>query len=491
MPRPSAAACSTPVHPRARGERKDETGADAHASGSSPRARGTCDGGHERNLGGRFIPARAGNVTHPRRPPSRSTVHPRARGERRFRVRGSITRRGSSPRARGTCRDGGRLLLGARFIPARAGNVPRGSGRRRNSTVHPRARGERAEAAEQRPAQHGSSPRARGTYAVEPRRVGRARFIPARAGNVTRGLSTARFRAVHPRARGERPVIFAVPASFCGSSPRARGTWRGRAHGQRRAGFIPARAGNVSRITRCSRAGTVHPRARGERFERAIMGIDAGGSSPRARGTYHRSACRTPNTRFIPARAGNVCGRKNMARTNPVHPRARGERPMRKTFPDQMYGSSPRARGTCRTGSRSHPADRFIPARAGNVARRSPPRRALPVHPRARGEREHDTALTLGKCGSSPRARGTSFRSGARVPSSRFIPARAGNVGCRKIGRAGRSVHPRARGERASCASVHSPASGSSPRARGTSALHAALSTALRFIPARAGNVSP
>ena len=186
------------------------------------------------------------------------------------------------------------------------------------------------------------------------------------------------------------------------------------------------------------------------------------GSSPLARGTPRRDA--QPWTsmidRFIPARAGNttILGQRTSSR----------------------YGSSPLARGTLRstittvhprsrgehtsTGPRWNAGSRFIPARAGNtsgVAPTSWPTRT--VHPRSRGEHLIDQRTTIRCDGSSPLARGTlltgkrptffgsSPSRGANTWLLRFIPARAGNTGCRCIGIASwRPVHPRSRGEHSS-----------------------------------------
>ena len=154
--------------------------------GSSPRGRGTLP-----NIGfpcfcTRFIPARAGNTDGVETFHFSSTVHPRAGGEHAFeyvfdvrveshpvhpRAGGEhnvcgptqYTTTGSSPRGRGTHRDGGREHRGGRFIPARAGNTRLKSGRPRRPTVHPRAGGEHSGKRSRKLRRCGSSPRGRGT----------------------------------------------------------------------------------------------------------------------------------------------------------------------------------------------------------------------------------------------------------------------------------------------------------------------------------------
>ena len=173
---------------------------------------------------------------------------------------------------------------------------------------------------------YGSSPRARGTGVVFGLRVTPTRFIPARAGNGSRAAALDILRAVHPRARGER-TGFVHPVRFvAGSSPRARGTaeehWR-LAPGTR---FIPARAGNGHTRGMPSGSLPVHPRARGERSTTRGRAVYFRGSSPRARGTAMAAYREAEKERFIPARAGNGSGTPTTQPTETVHPRARGER---------------------------------------------------------------------------------------------------------------------------------------------------------------------
>ena len=142
--------------------------------------------------------------------------------------------------------------------------------------------------------------------------------------------------------------------------------------------FIPARAGNGSSgLFRNRAAGSVHPRACGERSRREI--------------TFDRL-------------------------NRPVHPRACGERQVPDAiFATQGTGSSPRVRGTgcaARAVVRVVRGNRFIPARAGNglvTIESRHPSTCHPVHPRACGERSNSGGgqLCQSATGSSPRVRGT------------------------------------------------------------------------------------
>ncbi len=298
-----------PVHPRARGERSDAGAVARRAAGSSPRVRGTLGEAPRSWAARRFIPARAGNATKPRRPRSTGSVHPRARGERSTSPVHTPIPIGSSPRARGTPESAHLDANLFRFIPARAGNAVARIARLPRVTVHPRARGERPTCNIIPGCAVGSSPRARGTlvFPVRPRKV--CRFIPARAGNARLPASREQVFAVHPRARGERQERLYDGVRTVGSSPRARGTRPTNRPEFRYCRFIPARAGNALPPGASSAPDTVHPRARGERGARATCTRSTDGSSPRARGTRYRDPSRAVRSRFIPARAGNAATR--------------------------------------------------------------------------------------------------------------------------------------------------------------------------------------
>ena len=72
--------------------------------------------------------------------------------------------------------------------------------------------------------------------------------------------------------------------------------------------------------------------------------------------------------RFIPARAGNTCKPGTYHSVEAVHPRPRGEHPVRAVHLERVNGSSPPARGTQRRYRLVGLGLRFIPARAGNTS---------------------------------------------------------------------------------------------------------------------------
>ena len=334
--------------------------------GSSPLARGTQLPEHRLRHPDRFIPARAGNTPSPGPPGASATVHPRSRGEHTRRRTMHLTTNGSSPLARGTpLARVGRVAV-RRFIPARAGNTRSSATPASRTTVHPRSRGEHSHASVTNSILVGSSPLARGTPRARGARRRSRRFIPARAGNTAPAISAKTGAAVHPRSRGEHEArgcrwftptgssplargtllepalgehrrrfiprsrgehagggpFFAIGV---GSSPLARGTrgqWRCRRRWSR---FIPARAGNTAWASPPCVSRPVHPRSRGEHGGGVRHVSTRPGSSPLARGTPADGAVVLHVGRFIPARAGNTAGGALRARSAPVHPRSRGE----------------------------------------------------------------------------------------------------------------------------------------------------------------------
>ncbi len=303
--------------------------------------------------------------------PSAVSVHPRACGEHATSNQIGNTGNGSSPRLRGTQRRLSCATGWRRFIPAPAGNTQKPPATRTRGAVHPRACGEHRDYRTCDAPQDGSSPRLRGTQ--RPQRGDRvgARFIPAPAGNTTPPTDDAMRQPVHPRACGEHAANRSQNGVICGSSPRLRGTPRRALAGTADRRFIPAPAGNTSRLVTQSRAWPVHPRACGE-HRCSSPGFSAcTGSSPRLRGTRWRAPRLSSLCRFIPAPAGNTSPTITTIGHRPVHPRACGEHPSNLLRMTGVIGSSPRLRGTRLRHARHFRRLRFIPAPAGNTLARS------------------------------------------------------------------------------------------------------------------------
>ena len=151
------------VHPRGRGEQRDQTALRGVDAGSSPRVRGTGKRLGSTRRRRRFIPAGAGNRSCPRWRPRPSAVHPRGCGEQpTFNLAGDLGG-GSSPRVRGTADVHALARRADRFIPAGAGNSRFAGVQRDVDAVHPRGCGEQGRLKFSAKHNAGSSPRVRGT----------------------------------------------------------------------------------------------------------------------------------------------------------------------------------------------------------------------------------------------------------------------------------------------------------------------------------------
>ena len=254
-----------------------------------------------------------------------------------------------------------------RFIPAGAGNTRLLQRLYQLSTVYPRWRGEHYCRRPYLGTRDGLSPLARGTLLLQNVHEWSGRFIPAGAGNTSRMLTRWPGWPVYPRWRGEHVSANLSTVSIPGLSPLARGTQvvrRGELAIHR---FIPAGAGNTVLIRPPNSTDAVYPRWRGEHDLVAHRFAEVGGLSPLARGTPGRSPADTVGARFIPAGAGNtVCVRLPPCR-NAVYPRWRGEHESSVLHTGDFFGLSPLARGTPRREPPARWPRRFIPAGAGNT----------------------------------------------------------------------------------------------------------------------------
>ncbi len=171
------------VHPRVCGEQQSWLSSLRAVIGSSARVRGTGSASAQRDGMGRFIPACAGNSRHSRSAPWMRPVHPRVCGEQSGRLSFLALLSGSSPRVRGTVPLSASRVLRLRFIPACAGNRTRARSTSDAAAVHPRVCGEQVEPMDATQSRRGSSPRVRGTAHRDGGQVYFHRFIPACAGN--------------------------------------------------------------------------------------------------------------------------------------------------------------------------------------------------------------------------------------------------------------------------------------------------------------------
>ena len=153
-------------------------------------------------------------------------------------------------------------------------------------------------------------------------------------------------------------------------------------------------------------------------------------------------------------------------------------------------GSSPRVRGTPRPGRRRLLRPVIIPACAGNTSCFRQLRAAIRDHPRVCGEHATSNGREWLRSGSSPRVRGTPSRSSPAAPSSRIIPACAGNTVRDRPWLLWVQDHPRVCGEHQLSQWRSQVCPGSSPRVRGTHHRVRLARPRLGIIPACAGNTA-
>ena len=128
--------------------------------------------------------------------------------------------------------------------------------------------------------------------------------IPACAGEPLTGLLLSRRWRVYPRVCGGTRAAGRAQSVTMGLSPRVRGNQCRRATIIRRAGSIPACAGEPTRMLKGYPAGRVYPRVCGGTFRRSISIPVGQGLSPRVRGNPVDTDHELRMWRSIPACAG-------------------------------------------------------------------------------------------------------------------------------------------------------------------------------------------
>ena len=241
---------------------------------------------------------------------------------------------------------------------------------------------------------------------MKPRRSGRGRIIPARAGFTTIAAWGDDARADHPRSRGvygagTPTLIVAV-------------------------GIIPARAGFTVAEDRREDLGGDHPRSRGVYGPLQVTYPGYFGSSPLARGLRTGAPDPYRCSGIIPARAGFTPTSAAAIYFRRDHPRSRGVYSITNIDENLAVGSSPLARGLLVCGALYYAYGRIIPARAGFTSMRTRVVGTMWDHPRSRGVYMRFTWRVCRRTGSSPLARGLPAPLGGHQRQPGIIPARAG-----------------------------------------------------------------
>ena len=252
------------------------------------------------------------------------------------------------------------------------------------------------------------------------------RSIPARAGEPEGGKNSTKSRGVYPRTCGGTRPRPARRHAVQGLSPHVRGNRAGHHPCQLRVGSIPARAGEPSRCRATPATWWVYPRTCGGTVAASRPTMSPVGLSPHVRGNRARSGTSTRPCGSIPARAGEPPAQPAALRASQVYPRTCGGTSTPPAAPWSSLGLSPHVRGNL-SGRHFHPPRLgSIPARAGEPACTRSRIDGHWVYPRTCGGTAGDVSVGQIDTGLSPHVRGNLVGSDTLSPSSRSIPARAG-----------------------------------------------------------------
>jgi len=199
-----------------------------------------------------------------------------------------------------------RCFAHLRITPAYAGNAKTGPLVQRPQLDHPRVRGEREAGYAGDHGLIGSPPRTRGTLFCYCTQLDHQWITPAYAGNASRNCRMSKDSTDHPRVRGERDLPAAISMIAFGSPPRTRGTLPPRMRPRSETRITPAYAGNAQGCFNAGSSSTDHPRVRGERDRFLHDRRIPHGSPPRTRGTHYDILGAWEYRRITPAYAGNA-----------------------------------------------------------------------------------------------------------------------------------------------------------------------------------------
>ncbi len=173
--------------------------------------------------------------------------HPRVCGEKQSSNPDMYPAHGSPPRVRGEAVYPRSCSRTGRITPACAGRSRKRAARGLAGPDHPRVRGEKFMVAKKRDFVNGSPPRARGEVAQSQREEKIKRITPVCAGRSFTLLWVRKQSTDHPRVRGEKAGCSIDVYRHEGSPPRARGEVIRPFSGRCRPRITPACAGRRKR----------------------------------------------------------------------------------------------------------------------------------------------------------------------------------------------------------------------------------------------------
>ncbi len=168
-------------------------------------------------------------------------------------------------------------------------------------------------------------------------------------------------------------------------------------------------------------------------------------------------------------------------------PRARGDRPLRRTLHGDKKMTAPRTRGSTILDPRVRVRPADCPAHAGIDPPRRPSVTAADGLPRARGDRPLANWWKSPLSVTAPRTRGSTVKSALRAGAAEDCPAHAGIDPVRlSLAKSGAGL-PRARGDRPAATSLGETPNSTAPRTRGSTPEPTPEQAASSDCPAHAG----
>ena len=375
--------------------------------------------------------------------------------------------KGLSPRVRGNRRDGHDQGGAIGSIPACAGE-PRASRRRRSSAgVYPRVCGGTFHLFTPTAGLTGLSPRVRGNHRPRHDAIGLNGSIPACAGEPRAFMLSSEQVRVYPRVCGGTGSASARAAEVWGLSPRVRGNPRTCRPPRRRAGSIPACAGEPFRLAGMDTLRGVYPRVCGGTTTAISCTIECSGLSPRVRGNPSGRPDGRSLHGSIPACAGEPFADAASIQPRRVYPRVCGGTIRRRRIDSAQEGLSPRVRGNQLVMLDLIGTVGSIPACAGEPPAWRAHAPMTRVYPRVCGGTSCRMIVATSSSGLSPRVRGNRHVDGRGRGSRGSIPACAGEPPAPGCAAPRIRVYPRVCGGTAATRSQSSPFRGLSPRVRG------------------------
>ena len=353
------------VYPRVCGGTDFGDAAGQAGVGLSPRVRGNPRPADDTHHQPRSIPACAGEPPNPEPNPVGAPVYPRVCGgtARIFNI--AVPPAGLSPRVRGNRGSNPPAPTFIRSIPACAGEPPGVKIGLVVYQVYPRVCGGTGQPQHHRGRRAGLSPRVRGNQASDRERTRKLRSIPACA-EEPGATSGGRYgQGVYPRVCGGTRMMRALPVLRQGLSPRVRGNPPRVCYVCRRAGSIPACAGEPCPRSARFSVKRVYPRVCGGTMPPLCADCRERGLSPRVRGNPVPGALGPPVRGSIPACAGEPRRRLPTGNESAVYPRVCGGTPSTLAHRQRIRGLSPRVRGNRLVVRRDFGVPRSIPACAG------------------------------------------------------------------------------------------------------------------------------